>query len=55
MENNVYIYGLKDPRDYQIKYICYTVDIDRRYKQHIGNITKKKSLKNNFNEDGTKR
>ena len=48
MENNVYIYSLKDPRDYQIKYIGKTVDIDRRYKQHIENNTNKKSLKSSW-------
>lgn len=48
MEKVIYIYSLKDPRDYQIKYIGKTIDIDRRYKQHIKNYTNKKSLKNSW-------
>lgn len=48
MKKTVYIYSLKDPRDYQIKYIGKTIDIDKRYKQHIKNYTNKKSLKNSW-------
>ena len=48
MENNVYIYGLKDPRDSQIKYIGKTVDIDRRIKEHNQIHRNKKSKKNSW-------
>ena len=48
MDKMVYIYSLKDPRDYQIKYIGKTVDIDKRYKQHIENYTNQKSLKSSW-------
>ena len=48
MENNVYIYGLKDPRDNQIKYIGKTVDIDRRIKEHNQIHRNKKSKKNSW-------
>ena len=48
MENNVYIYGLKDPRDYQIKYVGKTVDIDRRIKEHNQIHRNKKSKKNSW-------
>ena len=48
MENNVYIYGLKDPRDSKIKYIGKTVDIDRRIKEHNQIHRNKKSKKNSW-------
>ena len=48
MENNVYIYGLKDPRDCQIKYIGKTINIDRRYKEHIQTHRNRKSKKNSW-------
>lgn len=48
MENSVYIYGLKDPRDYQIKYIGKTVDINRRRKEHNQIHRNKKSRKNSW-------
>ena len=48
MNKMVYIYSLKDPRDYQIKYIGKALDIDKRYKQHIKNYTNKKSLKSSW-------
>lgn len=48
MKKMVYIYGLKDPRDYQIKYIGKASDINKRYKQHIENYTNKKSLKSSW-------
>lgn len=48
MNKMVYIYSLKDPRDYQIKYIGKALDIDKRYKQHIENYTNQKSLKSSW-------
>ena len=48
MENNVYIYGLKDPRDCQIKYIGKTINIDRRWKEHNQIHRNKKSKKNSW-------
>lgn len=48
MENNVYIYGLKDPRDCQIKYIGKTINIDRRIKEHNQIHRNKKSKKNSW-------
>jgi len=44
----VYIYSLKDPRDYQIKYIGKTIDIDRRRKEHNQIHRNKKSKKNSW-------
>jgi len=47
MEAKVYIYSLKDPRDYSIKYIGKTDNIDRRIKEHCqihrNRISKKNS------------
>ena len=34
MKDKVYIYSIKDPRDYQIKYIGKTIDFNRRIKEH---------------------
>ena len=48
MDKIVYIYSLKDPRDYQIKYIGKTVDIDRRRKEHNQIHRNKKSKKNSW-------
>ena len=48
MEKVVYIYSLKDPRDYQIKYIGKTIDIDRRRKEHNQIHRNKKSKKNSW-------
>ncbi len=48
MNKVVYIYSLKDPRDYQIKYIGKTVDIDRRIKEHNQIHRNKKSKKNSW-------
>jgi group I intron endonuclease len=48
MKKVVYIYSLKDPRDYQIKYIGKTVDIDRRRKEHSQIHRNKKSRKNSW-------
>ena len=48
MDKMVYIYSLKDPRDYQIKYIGKTVDIDRRRKEHNQIHRNKKSKKNSW-------
>ena len=48
MKKLVYIYALKDPRDYQIKYIGKTVDIDRRRKEHSQIHRNKKSRKNSW-------
>ena len=48
MENKVYIYGLKDPRDCQIKYNGKTINIDRRYKEHIQTHRNRKSKKNSW-------
>ena len=48
METKVYIYGLKDPRDFQIKYIGKTIDINRRYKEHIQTHRNRKSKKNSW-------
>ena len=48
MESSVYIYGLKDPRDYQIKYIGKTIDIGRRIKEHNQIHRNKKSKKNSW-------
>lgn len=48
MNKVVYIYSLKDPRDYQIKYIGKTSDIDRRRKEHNQIHRNKKSKKNSW-------
>ena len=48
MEKVIYIYSLKDPRDYQIKYIGKTIDIDRRKKEHNQIHRNKKSKKNSW-------
>jgi len=48
MNKMVYIYSLKDPRDYQIKYIGKASDVNKRYKQHIENYTNQKSLKSSW-------
>ena len=48
MEKVVYIYSLKDPRDYQIKYIGKTICIDRRRKEHNQIHRNKKSKKNSW-------
>lgn len=48
METKVYIYGLKDPRDFQIKYIGKTIDVDRRRKEHNQIHRNKKSKKNSW-------
>ena len=48
MNKIVYIYSLKDPRDYQIKYIGKTIDIDRRRKEHNQIHRNKKSKKNSW-------
>lgn len=49
MEKVIYIYSLKDPRDYQIKYIGKTIDVNRRLKEHTKPYNlKTNSLKNNW-------
>jgi hypothetical protein len=48
MNKVVYIYSLKDPRDYQIKYIGKTIDIERRRKEHNQIHRNKKSKKNSW-------
>ncbi len=45
----IYIYSLKDPRDYQVKYIGKTIDVNRRLKEHTKTCNlKTNSLKNNW-------
>lgn len=52
----IYIYAIKDPRDYQIRYIGKTVDIKRRFKNHMqpsylkGNTYKNNWIKKILNE-----
>ena len=48
MKNNVYIYSLKDPRDYQIKYIGKTIDVNRRRKEHNQIHRNRRSKKNSW-------
>jgi group I intron endonuclease len=49
MEKIIYIYTLKDPRDYQVKYIGKTIDVNRRLKEHTKPYNlKTNSLKNNW-------
>ena len=48
MEKVVYIYVLKDPRDYQIKYVGKTSDINRRRKEHNQIHRNRKSKKNSW-------
>ncbi len=45
----IYIYSIKDPRDYQIKYIGKTIDIKRRFKEHLQpSYLKANTYKNNW-------
>jgi len=45
----IYIYTIKDPRDYQIKYIGKTIDINRRFKEHLqDSYLKANTYKNNW-------
>lgn len=45
----IYIYAIKDPRDYQIKYIGKTIDINRRFKEHLqDSYLKDNTYKNNW-------
>jgi group I intron endonuclease len=49
MEKRIYIYSIKDPIDYQIKYIGKTIDIKRRFKEHISLFyLTTNTLKNNW-------
>ena len=48
MNETVFIYSLKDPITYQIKYIGKTIDINRRYKEHIQTHRNRKSKKNSW-------
>lgn len=49
MEKKIYIYTIKDPRDYQIKYVGKTVNINRRFKEHISPYyLKTNTAKNNW-------
>lgn len=49
MEKVIHIYSLKDPRDYQIKYIGKTIDVNRRLKEHTKPYNlRTNSLKNNW-------
>ena len=49
MKKVIYIYSLKDPRDYQIKYVGKTIDVNRRLKEHTKPYNlKTNSLKNIF-------
>ena len=48
MNKQVYIYSLKDPRDYQIRYIGKTINIDRRWAEHNQTHRNYKSKKNSW-------
>ena len=48
MNKSVYIYSLKDPKDYQIKYIGKTIDVERRRREHSQIHRNKKSKKNSW-------
>jgi len=48
MEKDIYVYSLKDPNTYEIKYIGKTNNLNRRYKEHIETHRNKKSKKNSW-------
>jgi group I intron endonuclease len=43
-----YIYGLVDPRTDEIRYIGQTLDLDRRFKEHVGGRVVKNTPKHNW-------
>ena len=45
---NIYIYCLKDPDTYEIKYIGKTISLDRRFKEHLQIHRNRRSKKNSW-------
>lgn len=47
-EREWYIYVLKDPRDGEVRYVGFTIDIKRRYRNHITSSQREKTYKANW-------